>query len=84
VVFSGTLLLELAKRGVSREQAYEWVQRSAMRSFEEARDFKELLLHDEDVMRVLTRADVERAFDLDDQFRHVDEVFARVYEGVLA
>ena len=31
VVFSGTLLLELAKRGVSREQAYEWVQRNAMR-----------------------------------------------------
>jgi adenylosuccinate lyase len=84
VVFSGSVLLEILRRGISREQAYEWVQRSAMRSFEEARDFKELLLHDEDVMRVLTRADVERAFDLDDQFRHVDEVFARVYEGVLA
>ena len=32
VVFSGTVLLELAQRGVSREQAYEWVQRNAMRS----------------------------------------------------
>ena len=31
VVFSGTVLLELARRGVSREQAYEWVQRNAMR-----------------------------------------------------
>jgi len=31
VVFSGTVLLELAKKGVSREQAYEWVQRNAMR-----------------------------------------------------
>jgi adenylosuccinate lyase len=39
VVFSGTVLLELAKRGVSREQAYEWVQRNAMRSFYEQRDF---------------------------------------------
>ena len=35
VVFSGTVLLELAKKGVSREQAYEWVQRNAMRSFAE-------------------------------------------------
>ena len=35
VVFSGTVLLELAKRGVSREQAYEWVQRNAMRAFHE-------------------------------------------------
>src|SRR5438477_5628281 len=34
VVFSGTVLLELAQRGVSREQAYEWVQRNAMRSFD--------------------------------------------------
>src|SRR6266850_657640 len=44
VVFSGSVLLELAKSGVSREQAYEWVQRSAMRSFAEQRDFKDLLL----------------------------------------
>jgi phosphoribosylformylglycinamidine (FGAM) synthase PurS component len=43
VVFSGSVLLELARRGVSREQAYEWVQRNAMRSFAEHRDFKALL-----------------------------------------
>jgi adenylosuccinate lyase len=84
VVFSGSVLLEILRRGISREQAYEWVQRNAMRSVDEARDFEELLLQDGDVMRVLTRADIERAFDLDEQFRHVDEVFARVYEGVLA
>src|SRR5687768_16402775 len=49
VVFSGTVLLELARRGASREQAYEWVQRNAMRSFQEKRDFKSLLLNDADV-----------------------------------
>src|SRR5882672_10327180 len=53
VVFSGSVLLELAKKGVSREQAYEWVQRNAMRSFHEQRDFKELMLADRDVMNVL-------------------------------
>ena len=46
VVFSGTVLLELARRGISREQAYEWVQRNAMRSFHEQKDFKALLLAD--------------------------------------
>ena len=51
VVFSGNVLLELARRGVSREQAYEWVQRNAMRSFHEQSDFKSLLLDDADVMR---------------------------------
>src|SRR5881397_366996 len=46
VVFSGTVLLELARRGVSREQAYDWVQRNAMRSFHEQKEFKSLLLAD--------------------------------------
>jgi adenylosuccinate lyase len=82
VVFSGTVLLELARRGVSREQAYEWVQRNAMRSFHEKRDFKELLLADADVMSVLSRGEVEQAFDLDHQLRNVDKVFDRVFTDV--
>ena len=82
VVFSGTVLLELARKGTSREQAYEWVQRNAMRSYEEARDFKELLLADQDVMRVLTPRDVEDAFDLKVQLRHVDAIFDRVFRSV--
>jgi adenylosuccinate lyase len=84
VVFSGTVLLELARRGVSREQAYEWVQRNAMRAFHEQRPFKSLLLADADVTRVLPPADIERAFDLDEQFRHVDQIFDRVFQEVAA
>ena len=79
VVFSGTVLLELARRGVSREQAYEWVQRNAMRAFHEQKDFKALLLADADLMRVLTPAEVDKAFDLDDQLRNVDAIFERVF-----
>jgi adenylosuccinate lyase len=84
VVFSGTVLLELARRGISREQAYEWVQRNAMRSFHEKRDFKDLLLADPDVTKVLSRAEIDKAFDLNDQLRNVDKVFARVFTGVPA
>ena len=58
IVFSGTVLLQLAQRGVSREQAYEWVQRNAMRSFHEASDFKALLLADADGI-------FERVFNVD-------------------
>jgi adenylosuccinate lyase len=79
VVFSGTVLLELAERGVSREQAYEWVQRNAMRSFAEQKDFKSLLLADADVAKVLEPEDIERAFDLNGQLRNVDAIFARVF-----
>jgi adenylosuccinate lyase len=84
VVFSGTLLLELARRGVSREQAYEWVQRNAMRSFHERKDFKALLLADKDLMAVLAPMEVEKAFDLEDQLRNVDAIFGRVFSSVPA
>src|SRR6187401_811143 len=79
VVFSGTVLLELARRGVSREQAYEWVQRNAMQSFADRRDFKALLLADPDVAGVLSPAEIEKAFDLHEQFRNVDAIFERVF-----
>jgi len=79
VVFSGGVLLELARRGVAREQAYEWVQRNAMRAFHDHTDFKELLLADADVTRVLDRGTIDRAFDLDDQLRNVDAIFRRVF-----
>jgi adenylosuccinate lyase len=84
VVFSGTVLLELARRGVSREQAYEWVQRNAMRAFHEQRDFKGLLLADAEVTAALPPDEIERAFDLDEQLRHVDYIFNRVFQEVMA
>ncbi len=80
VVFSGSVLLELAKKGVSREQAYEWVQRNAMLSFAEQRDFKSLLESDTDIARVLTKDQIESAFDLKGQFQHVDAIFERVFQ----
>jgi adenylosuccinate lyase len=78
------VLLELARKGVSREQAYEWVQRNAMRSFAEHADFKALLLADPDVIRVLPAADIERAFDLGEQLKHIDHIFDRVFHPVRA
>jgi adenylosuccinate lyase len=84
VVFSGTVLLELAKKGISRELAYEWVQRNAMRSFDQQIDFQKLLVADADVVRALTTAEIERAFDLDEQLKHVDYIFDRVFQPVRA
>jgi adenylosuccinate lyase len=81
VVFSGTILLELARRGLSRERAYEIVQRNAMRAFHEGRDFKGLLLEDADLIATLPAAEVEKAFDLDVQLRNVGQVIDRVFAG---
>jgi len=79
VVFSGQVLLELARRGVSREQAYEMVQRNAMKSFHDKTDFKPLLLADADIVKVLPKEEIEKAFDLKEQLRNVDAVFKRVF-----
>lgn len=79
VVFSGTVLLELASKGVSREDAYVMVQRNAMRSHDEALDFKSLLLGDAEVMAVLSNDDISQAFDLDVQLRHVDAIMDRAF-----
>jgi adenylosuccinate lyase len=50
-----------------------------MRSFNEQRDFKELLLADGDVTKVLPPDAIREAFDLDSQMRNVDAIFARVF-----
>ncbi len=79
VIFSGAVLLQLAQRGVSREDAYVWVQRNAMRSHDERLDFRELLLADPDVMGMLAHEEVDRIFDLTVQLRHVGTIFDRVF-----
>jgi adenylosuccinate lyase len=53
-----------------------------MRSFAEQRDFKSLLLADSDLTAVLPPADIERAFDLGEQLRHVADIFQRVFQEV--
>lgn len=79
VVFSGTVLLELTRRGVSREDAYLMVQRNAMKSHDEGADFKSLLLNDREITAVIPSNEIDRVFDLDVELRHVDSIFTRVF-----
>ena len=79
LVFSGQLLLALARAGASREQAYEWVQRNAMRTWDEGGDFRARVLEDEGIAAHLPREAVEEVFSLDHYLRNVDAVFARVF-----
>jgi adenylosuccinate lyase len=78
VIFSGQVLLELTRKGVTREDAYATVQPLAMRVWDEDRDFRELVLEDGGVREHLSREEVERVFDLGVQLRNVDRIFERV------
>ncbi|MGH9794346.1 MAG: adenylosuccinate lyase, partial [Candidatus Acidiferrales bacterium] len=79
LIFSGQLLLDLAAKGVLREEAYQWVQRNAMRAWENGEDFRKLVEADSDIRRTLSSAELDTAFSLQRQFRHVDAIFARVF-----
>jgi adenylosuccinate lyase len=79
LVFSGQLLLALTQSGVSREQAYEWVQRNAMRVWDEGHDFQTLISADPDIDKHLSREQIKNAFALDTYLRNVGVVFERVF-----
>jgi adenylosuccinate lyase len=69
----------LTRAGVSREQAYELVQRNAMKTWDEGGEFRAHVLADRDISARLTREEVERAFSNDSYMRNVGKVFARVF-----
>src|SRR5256885_7643409 len=79
LVFSGQLLLALTQSGVSRETAYEWVQRNAMRTWDEGGDFQSLVPADKEIRAHLSEEQIARVFSLDTYLRNVDAVFARVF-----
>jgi adenylosuccinate lyase len=79
LVFSGQLLLALTRAGVSREQAYEWVQRNAMRVWDEGEDFHRLVASDSDIASKLEPTQIDSVFSFDTYMKNVDAVFARVF-----
>src|SRR5213596_2500679 len=79
LIYSGELLLALVAKNVTREDAYRWVQRDAMRVWDEGGDFKEKILSDPDIQRVLNSADIEKVFDSSLLLANVDRIFQRVF-----
>src|SRR5437588_9811656 len=78
-VFSGQLLLALTQAGVSREQAYEWVQRNALKAWDEGEDLKSLISADEEITAKLPAEQIANVFSLETYLRNVDAIFARVF-----
>jgi adenylosuccinate lyase len=75
LIHSQQVLLKLTDRGVSREDAYRWVQRCAMQVWETGREFSEVLRNDPDIARYLSPDDLADVFDLARHFRDVDRTF---------
>ena len=80
LVFSGQLLLALTHKGVSREDAYAWTQRNAMKVWDEGGDYQDLIKKDADISSKLSPEEIARVFDLRHYLRNVDKVFERVFD----
>lgn len=78
LIFSQKILLALAKKGMPRQQAYELVQKSAMKSWEEKSSFKENLLQNEELLKYLTNDEIEKLFTFDEIFAKVDYIYKRL------
>ena len=81
LVFSGTLLVALAEKGLSREDAYRLVQGHAMATWEQGGDFRARIAGDPAIARVLSREEIERVFSLEAALRNVNAIFARALGG---
>ena len=79
LVFSGQLMLALTQKGVTREDAYVYTQRNAMKVWDEGGDYKELVMKDADIASHLSLEEIARVFDLKHYLRNVDRVFERVF-----
>lgn len=77
LTFSQTVLLELAQRGVSREDAYAIVQRNAMQTWQERKPFLDYLKSDTDIRRYLSNEELDEICNLEKSKRNVDAIFAR-------
>ena len=77
LIFSQRVLLALVDRGMAREEAYQVVQRNAMRSWDHNEDFRELLKADADALKQFSVEELEELFDYGYYTRYVDQTFQR-------
>jgi adenylosuccinate lyase len=73
-------MLALTQKGVSREDAYSYTQRNAMKVWDEGGDYLELVTRDADISSNLSSEEIARVFDLKHYLRNVEKVFARVFD----
>jgi adenylosuccinate lyase len=73
------VLLALVGKGLPRQEAYGYVQRNAMKVWEEKVDFRTALERDPDVARVLSPGEIGACFALDYHLKHVETIFERVF-----
>jgi len=77
LIFSQRLLIELMNKGLTRQAAYDLVQRNAMDTWGNQTDFKKNLIDDKKILKYLSEKELDKIFNLDYYLRHVGKIFRR-------
>jgi len=80
LIYSQSVLLALAKKGISREKAYEIVQKAAMECWQTKENFQDILKRSEEFTSLLNEDEIESLFSLDKFTDNVDSIFSRVFD----
>ena len=78
LIYSQRVLLELMKKGLAREAAYDIIQQCAMQVWQETSDFKDILNRERKVRKYLKTSEIDACFDIKYYTRHTDRIFKRV------
>jgi len=77
LIYSQEILLALVDKGLTREEAYEMVQRNAMQCWKGERHFKDLLLQDDELLEHLSEEEIKQHFDPEKILDSVDKIFEK-------
>ncbi len=80
LIFSQRLLHALMEKGLSREKAYSIVQKNSLKAWKDKREFKEVVMEDNEILEILKDEDIDEIFDIKYFLRHIDEIYKRVTE----
>ncbi|BDV02349.1 MAG: adenylosuccinate lyase [Candidatus Hepatoplasma vulgare] len=79
LVFSQRILSNLIKKEYSREKAYDLIQNLALKSMKENKDFKNLILENNEINKLFNKDEINNFFDYKYYLREVDNIYKRVF-----
>ena len=80
LIYSQSVLLALTQKGISREKAYEIVQKAAMECWNTKEDFQDILKRNIDFTTFLNDEEINSLFSLDKFTENIDAIFLRVFD----
>ena len=80
VIFSQEIMLELTKKGLSREKSYKIVQNCAKRCFLENKNLKDIISNDKLIMSKISQSKLNSIFNYTSHFKNINLIFNRVFK----